>query len=533
MGRDLAPPVSTAGLTAASLAAAYIDAVVPAGLDPSGEARARDDATAFLGMLLRHVQGDAAALGEIEAMLSAVAAGVVREGDDPGVLLDRFDSGRHVILAALLAAGCQSAEVAAADDRLRVAMRTVRTAIRDALAEYEATIKRAVGEVTAAIERNAPPDEVMQLAAEKLCRLVECDRARLWLDIGGGRLELVATAGSSSPMGFFVSSDRGVIADILRAGRPVRRCPVDPKEWEAAVPNLPIPGSALFLPLASSGHAVGLVYALRNDAVAFSDAAERIGARFVELVEPSLAWAMQVRSLQRWTSASQDFLRITTHELRRPLTILRGYLDMLDSVKAEDAVVLRERMSRAADQLAELLTGITDTVTLEDPARALTVRRTTLDELVEAVMRTARDEAEQQGVDLLVEVQEGETEVLCDVDNIAHALANLLSNAFRHTGGDRRVWLEARPEGSRFVRFQVRDEGEGITPGDEGRIFTKYFRSDATRRAGSPGSGLGLYYVRLVAERHGGRVAADNIPGNGACFTLELPLEPGLVAWSI
>jgi signal transduction histidine kinase len=533
MGRDPAPPVSPAGVSAGSLAAAYLAAVVPAGLAPSDAASAREGAAAFLDVLLRHVDGDASALGEIETMLRAVAAGVVREGDDPGILLDRYDSGRHVILAAMLDAGAPAGAVADADDRLGEAMRVVRTAIRDALAEYESVIDSAVGEVTEAIERSAAPDEVMHIAAEMLCRLVECDRARVWLDIGGGRLELVATAGSTSPMGFFVSSDRGILAEMLRSGRPVRRCPVDPKEWEAAVPNLPIPGSVLFLPLASSGHPVGMLYALRNDAVPFSDAAQRIGARFIERVEPSLAWAMQVRSLQRWASASQDFLRITTHELRRPLTILRGYLDMLDSVSPEDGVVLRERMSRAADQLAELLTGITDTVTLEDPARALTVSRTTLEDLVDVVLRAARDEAEQQGACLLVEVEEGDTEVLCDVDNITHALANLLSNAFRHTAGERRVWLDARPEGSRFVRFQVRDEGEGITPGDEGRVFAKYFRSDATRRAGSPGSGLGLYYVRLVAERHGGRVAADNVPGNGACFTLELPLEPGLVAWSI
>jgi signal transduction histidine kinase len=253
----------------------------------------------------------------------------------------------------------------------------------------------------------------------------------------------------------------------------------------------------------------------------------------VERVEPALAWAMQLRSLQRWAEASQDFLRITTHELRRPLTVLRGYLDMLDDVEPADAVILRQRISRAADQLVELLSGVTDTVTLEDPARSLTLRKLPVGELIETVVRNAADEAVQQRVDLQVEVSDGDTVIECDVENASHALANLLSNAFRHTDGRRRVWLEASSDRSRFARFAVRDEGRGISDGDESKIFLKYFRSEATRRSGSPGSGLGLYFVRLVAERHGGRVAAENSAAGGAVFTLELPLEPGLVPWSL
>jgi signal transduction histidine kinase len=464
-----------------------------------------------------------------------VAAQVVRTGDDPGVLLDRFDAGRHVILRALIERGeaTTPAAIVDADDGLRAVHHAIRTAIHDAVGDTEREIDGAVVEVSRAIEGGANPDEVMRVAAASLCGLVAADRARLWLDIGGDRLELVASAGGSAPMGFFVSSEQGVLADILNGAAPVRQCPVDPRAWEAAVPNLPIPGSALFLPLAAAGRPFGMLYALRNDPVAFSSIAERSGARFVERVEPALAWAMQLRSLRRWADASQDFLRFITHELRRPLTVLRGYLDMLDAVGPDEGAVLRERMGRAADQIAEMLTGISDTVTLEDPVRALDLSRITLGELVDTAQLAAGDEAEQQGVQLIIDVVEGDTVVQCDVDNVVHALANLLSNAFRHTAGARRVWLGAAPAGTRFVRFTVRDEGAGIASGDLGKIFHKYYRSDAARRSGSAGSGLGLYFVRLVAERHGGRVAAENRSGGGAGFTLELPLEPGLVAWSI
>jgi two-component system sensor histidine kinase ResE len=299
------------------------------------------------------------------------------------------------------------------------------------------------------------------------------------------------------------------------------------------VPTLPVPGAALFVPLAAVGRPFGLVYALRNQPEAFSESALRRAVRFVERVEPALAWAMQLRSVRRWAESSQDFLRITTHELRRPLTVLRGYLDMLDDVNSDDATVLRERIGRAADQLAELLSGVTDTVTLEDPARTLSLRHVSLQELVDSAVGNAYDEAAQQRVVLLTEVSEGETLMLCDVDTVEHALANLLSNAFRHTAGQRRVWLHASSDASTYARFVVCDEGEGIAAVDGDKVFQKYYRAERTRRAGSPGSGLGLYFVRLVAERHAGRVSVDNAAKGGAQFTLELPLEPGLVPWSM
>src|SRR5579884_1118406 len=241
------------GLSSAAVSEGYLAAVVPPGLPPRDDARAREGAAAFLQILLRHVQGDAEALGEAEGMLRAVATQVVEEGDDAGVLLDRFDAGRHVLIQALLQSGASAEEAADADDRLRVAQRATRTAIRDAQVSYEAVIDAAVADVTRAIETGAAPEEAMHVAAASLTGLVAADRSRVWLEAGGGRLELVASAGSASPSGFYISSEKGVLADIMRGVDAVRQCPVDPTQWAAAVPTLPIPAAALFVPLAAAG----------------------------------------------------------------------------------------------------------------------------------------------------------------------------------------------------------------------------------------------------------------------------------------
>ena len=75
------------------------------------------------------------------------------------------------------------------------------------------------------------------------------------------------------------------------------------------------------------------------------------------------------------------------------------------------------------------------------------------------------------------------------------------------------------------VRFTVRDHGTGFPVADTGHLFDKYFRSVAERQRKVPGSGLGLYIVRTVAERHGGTVAARSVPGSGAEFDMSIPLH--------
>src|SRR5258708_30239575 len=105
MPRELAPAVSPTRLPADAVNDAFVSAVVPPGLATAEDARARSDAAAFLAMLLRHLDGDPGALPEIAAAVRAVAGEVVRGGDNPGILLDRFDRGRPVILRALLERG--------------------------------------------------------------------------------------------------------------------------------------------------------------------------------------------------------------------------------------------------------------------------------------------------------------------------------------------------------------------------------------------------------------------------------------------
>ncbi len=104
------------------------------------------------------------------------------------------------------------------------------------------------------------------------------------------------------------------------------------------------------------------------------------------------------------------------------------------------------------------------------------------------------------------------------------ALTNVIGNAVKHSPNGGRIWVRGF-ERAGEVHFSVRDEGPGFAPEDAQKLFDKYYRSPAERHRKVPGSGLGLYIVRTIAERHGGTVSAHSEPGQGAEFEMVVPRE--------
>lgn len=225
-----------------------------------------------------------------------------------------------------------------------------------------------------------------------------------------------------------------------------------------------------------------------------------------------------VESLRRFTGHA-------AHQLRTPLTGLRARLEVAlattgdpeAKLALEDLLVEVERMSSLVDQmlaLARFSAGL-------DQGQLTDVE---LGELAAEVVEFFAPLAEHRGVSLEL----GRRAVLAvrgDASWIRQALVNLLDNAVGHTprGGAVRVSVELGPD-RRTGRIRVADTGPGIDPAELDRVFERFYRvASAPPRAGA---GLGLAIAREIAEVHGGRITAHSRPGAGACFDLELPLEP-------
>ena len=216
-------------------------------------------------------------------------------------------------------------------------------------------------------------------------------------------------------------------------------------------------------------------------------------------------------------AAQRRFLDDAGHELRTPITVIRGHLELMgdDPADRRDTTALvtdeLERMGRIVDDLivlakAEqpdfLTLGSVDvadlTVEVAAKARALGRRQWTVAEVAEAT-------------------------ILADGQRLTQALLQLAANAVQHTGdGDRISFGSAAASGR--VRLWVSDTGVGIAQEDQERIFERFARGSVPRR--SDGAGLGLTIVRTITKAHGGVVRLDSTPGRGATFTLELPDRP-------
>lgn len=213
----------------------------------------------------------------------------------------------------------------------------------------------------------------------------------------------------------------------------------------------------------------------------------------------------------------REFISDAGHELRTPITIIRGHLELLE----EDPAERRRTLAVVADELDRMSRFVEDLLTLAKAERPdfLHLDELDLDLLTEELMAKAsglapRDwQLEHTGVGLLT----------ADRQRLTQAVMNLAHNAVQHTGEGDRITLGSDLRDGR-ARVWVADSGPGIAPEDARRIFERFARAEHAHRR-SEGAGLGLAIVRTIAEAHGGHVELDSAPGRGARFEIVIPVE--------
>ncbi len=215
----------------------------------------------------------------------------------------------------------------------------------------------------------------------------------------------------------------------------------------------------------------------------------------------------------------RDFVSDASHELRSPLTVLRGRIEQLadhsgdrEAVEVEAEELMRE--VRRMERLTE------DMLTLAKAERGGLVqpRRVPIDDFVDDLRRDLPLLGSRHyNVDSTLH---GELEA--DPDRLAQVLRNLVTNAVRHTGSDGHIDISIGSENGAAV-FAVADDGTGIEPDQLGRIFDRFHRTDEGRSRAEGGSGLGLAIARAIVEAHGGTISASSMPGEGATIRFRIP----------
>ena len=226
-----------------------------------------------------------------------------------------------------------------------------------------------------------------------------------------------------------------------------------------------------------------------------------------------------VRDMTRLREAEelkQTLLSVISHELKTPVSIIKGYAGTL----VDGLSVIEEE----ADRLDRLITNLLEASRLQAGGLKLNLSYFNLaDMAVSAVdkLRTTTDEHE-----FVVEFPKEFPPIQGDYERLRQVVTNLLGNAIKYSPAGGTIKIKGSIATANRVRLTVTDEGIGIAPGDQELIFDRFHRVDNRLARQTPGTGLGLFFVKAVIEAHGGQVRVDSVPGQGSTFWLELPIAP-------
>jgi two-component system sensor histidine kinase BaeS len=219
------------------------------------------------------------------------------------------------------------------------------------------------------------------------------------------------------------------------------------------------------------------------------------------------------------------------HDLRTPLSILRGYTEGLKDGRLQGAPAMYTLMHGEVEHLQRLVEDLR-LLSLAD-AGELSLNRRAVDPaaLIERTGLAYIVQAEQQGLALRVEAGENLPSITVDTDRMTQVLNNLVSNALRYTAQGEIV-LSASAE-NQHVQLKVSDTGSGIPLADLPFVFDRFYRADKSRqRTDDTASGLGLAIAKAIVEAHKGMIAVESTPEKGTVFTITLPATNRRVAES-
>jgi len=223
--------------------------------------------------------------------------------------------------------------------------------------------------------------------------------------------------------------------------------------------------------------------------------------------------------------AKTAFVSEVAHELRAPLTSIKGYVDLILEDQDYSLAEIYEMLGMvqsSSDRLSHLITDLLDVSRIE--AGKVQFRQQPVD-LVTAINGTTltfQGQADAKQLELSLFVPDDLPLILGDRDRVIQVLTNLVSNAIKYTPDGGQVLVSAQAQ-KNMVRVDVADSGIGISPADQQRLFEKFFRADHPAVRQVPGTGLGLSIVKNIVEMHGGRLWVDSELGAGSTFSFTLP----------
>lgn len=284
-------------------------------------------------------------------------------------------------------------------------------------------------------------------------------------------------------------------------------------------------GVALLLTLFLSQSILGPIGALTSAArqMEKGDLSQRVEVRTEdELGELASAFNAMADGLKRLEQLRRNMVTDVAHELRTPLSNVRGYLEAIkDGMIAPTSEVV-ESLHEEAMLLNRLVDDLQELALAEAGQLKLVRQELQLTEVVEKVVHLARSKAAEKSLALQVHLPGDLPPVYADAERLSQILRNLLNNAITNTSTGGEIWIAAKAIGAQ-VEVCVRDTGKGIAAEHLPYVFERFYRADKSRTRLTGGAGLGLAIVRQLVESHGGEVNITSQVGAGTTVTFTIP----------
>lgn len=226
-------------------------------------------------------------------------------------------------------------------------------------------------------------------------------------------------------------------------------------------------------------------------------------------------------------TAKSEFISLVSHELKNPLTAIRGYADMMQygtfgPIVGEQADCL-SAISELVGHMGTLLSDLSDLSLIEVGQLRLELAAVLLDDVVAMARKSVQRSVSEKGQQFHMVIPTDLPQLWADHVRVRQILTNLLSNASKYTPAGGSITFSARQTHGNMIEIAVTDSGIGISAADQIHIFEKFFRSPDTAVRQERGTGLGLNITQLLVESHGGKIWFESILNHGTTFYVTLP----------
>lgn len=233
-----------------------------------------------------------------------------------------------------------------------------------------------------------------------------------------------------------------------------------------------------------------------------------------------------ITEIKRLENVRREFVANVSHELKTPLTSIRGYTETLLGGALEDSEVSRrflEKIQKNAARLQSLVEDVLELSKIESGRLNLKLESIDMLSFVRSIFNDFAERAAQKSIRLSYEISDSLPQLQADSSALNHILTNLVDNALKYTPEKGEIKVKVSND-VKYMHVAVIDNGIGIPKEDLGRIYERFYRVDKARSKEEGGTGLGLAIVKHMVQAHGGHVTASSTKDKGSTFTFSLPL---------